>query len=108
MGGPLPDSVADSALQRFTATCHIELSLDEQLCEPLFVRMKHEMERSIHTLLPVDRVRSARERASAFGSPRVTISLEIIVLIIILSRLNLNFSLKDLLRVVCMLNVAGI
>ena len=60
---PLPDGEHAGDLQRFTqAGVQWEPALSEQLCEPLYGRLKREALRAKqHTVLPLERVRSAAE-----------------------------------------------
>ena len=60
---PLPDHVGEGLRQRFLERYRFSLSLNESLCEPIVGRVKREIDRKCHTLISVDRCRSARESA---------------------------------------------
>ena len=59
---PLPEGEQQHDVQSFDSHVHWEPHLSELLCEPLYGRIKREAKRQgIHTVIPLDRVRSAAE-----------------------------------------------
>lgn len=57
---PLDSSVIQSLHDRFFAKYSFRLSLKELLCEPLLGRLRREFERRSHSLITLERVRTAR------------------------------------------------
>ena len=60
---PLDTQITESMLAKFEQRYGYKPPLNEQLCDPLLGRIKREIDRKSHTLIPVDRVRTARESA---------------------------------------------
>ena len=70
---PLPERVGEGLRQRFLERCRFSLPLQESLCEPLVVRIKREIDRKRHTLIPVDRCRSAKESSRDSAGKRLKV-----------------------------------
>ena len=70
---PLPEHVGEGLRQRFLERCRFSLPLQESLCEPLVGRIKREIDRKCHTLIPVDRCRSAKESSRDSAGKRLKV-----------------------------------
>ena len=59
---PLPDGDFNGdGLRMVTEGCNWEMCITERLCEPLYGRCKRETKKGFHTVIPLDRVRSAAD-----------------------------------------------
>ena len=58
---PLGEGVAEGLHDKFARSYGYKLQFSDQLAESLLGRIKHEIDRKTHTLIQVDRVRSARD-----------------------------------------------
>ena len=67
---PLPSHVGEGLRQRFLDRYRFQLPLSETLCEPILGRIKREIDRKTHTLIAVDRVRSAKESSREAAGKR--------------------------------------
>ena len=68
---PLPEGVLQGLPAGFAAYYHFSMGLSETLCEPLLGRLKRETDRSTHTVVSMERVRSAREAARTSAGKRL-------------------------------------
>ena len=58
---PLPDGSTEQFRSRFLQLYNFNLSMKETLCEPLMAMLKREIDRRSHSMIPLERVRTARE-----------------------------------------------
>ena len=79
MEDPLPDGAIDQFRSKCKAFYNFELNLKEVLCEPLMARMKREIDRKIHTMIPIERVRTARETARTSAGKKLQFADDITV-----------------------------
>jgi len=71
---PLPMHVTDSLMQRFEQRYNYRPGLRDLLCEPLLGRLKREIDRKSHTLITIDRVRTAREASRSVSGKRLKVA----------------------------------
>ncbi|CAE7913330.1 unnamed protein product [Symbiodinium necroappetens] len=79
MEDALPEHVTESLRQRWKQRYNFSLPLSETLCEPLVGRIKREIERKTHTLISVERVRSAKETARSGVGKKLKMSEDVTV-----------------------------
>ena len=68
---PLPKPIVDGLLGKHSKRYGYELTFVELLCEPLLGRIKREIDRNLHSLIIIEKVRNAKENSRTAAGKRI-------------------------------------